>query len=115
MSKSSRDKGKRGELRWARFWQERGFRVRSTDETGSVGHDDEIGADLELADFDPPLYVQCKELASNCPSPRGMLERSHVACIHFTEGSVRSQDVIIMLADVFDELARKAKGERGER
>ena len=113
MSKRERDKGKRGERRWAAWFKARGFRVKTTDETGSEGHDEEIGRDLELTDFEPSLFAQCKELRANCPSPRGMLERAQIAAVHFTEGSLFTRDIIIMRADVFDELAAKA-AERSE-
>lgn len=113
MSKASRDKGKRGERRWSAWWRDHGFTPRSTNERGSVGHEDDHGADLELMDFAQPIRVQCKEKAKNCPSPWAMLESAHVACIHFTTGSLFSRDVLIMRADVFEEIARKvaAKGE----
>ena len=111
MSKAQRDKGKRGERRWAAWLQCLGLLVKSTVETGNVGHDEEIGADLALVDFNPPLRFQCKEMARNCPSPRAMLERAHIVGVHFTEGSWATRDVLIMRADVFAELARKvAKG-----
>jgi len=109
--KASRDKGGRGERRWCAWFEEHGIPARRVGnlEAGTYGKTD--GWDLELDGSNPPLRVQAKELAKNCPSPRAMLEKAHIACVHFTEGPYETRDVVMMRADVFKELAAMAAEE----